>query len=47
MEEEGAEAFFLWERRQRRRIPSAMREQRTKGRCERRESRAAAWKRRE
>src|SRR5215208_1876695 len=47
MEEEGAEAFFLWERRRRRRIPSAMREQRTKGRCERRESGAAAWRRRE
>jgi hypothetical protein len=30
MEEEGAEAFFLWEGRRRRRIPSAMREQRTK-----------------
>src|SRR5687768_8376857 len=30
MEEEGAEASFLWERRRRRRIPRAMREQRTK-----------------
>ena len=42
MHKERAEAFFLCERRRRRRIPSAMREQLQKTSCERRESRAAA-----
>jgi hypothetical protein len=46
-EEERVEAFFLCERRRRRRIPSAMREQLQNNSCERWKSRTGARRRSE